>query len=110
MIGEWLDHWLDNIAARRVRPRTLESYRSIVRLHLHVAALSLLSAGNRGLKARLADLYSPLATRAGDRDRADDRRMQWAGRWRLHLFLARRHTAPGNSGSTARRRERRLRR
>lgn len=33
-LGDWLDHWLDNIAARRVRPRTLETYRSIVRLHL----------------------------------------------------------------------------
>lgn len=33
-VGEWLDHWLDHIAARKVRPRTLESYRSIVRLHL----------------------------------------------------------------------------
>jgi integrase len=33
-VGEWLDHWLDNIAARKVRARTLESYRSTVRLHL----------------------------------------------------------------------------
>src|SRR3954469_11276702 len=33
-VGEWLDHWLDNIAAWRVRARTLESYRSTVRLHL----------------------------------------------------------------------------
>src|SRR3954452_13956158 len=33
-VGEWLDHWLDNIAARKVRVRTLESYRSTVRLHL----------------------------------------------------------------------------
>ena len=24
-VGDWLDHWLDNIAARRVRARTLES-------------------------------------------------------------------------------------
>ena len=30
----WLDHWLHNIAFNRVRPRTLESYRSTVRLHL----------------------------------------------------------------------------
>lgn len=30
----WLGHWLDSIAARRVRPRTLESYRTVVRLHL----------------------------------------------------------------------------
>src|SRR3954469_9399644 len=33
-VGEWLDHWLDKIAASRVRARTLESYESIVRLHL----------------------------------------------------------------------------
>ena len=33
-VAEWLDHWLDNIAARKVRARTLESYRSTVRLHL----------------------------------------------------------------------------
>jgi integrase len=33
-VGEWIDHWLDNIAARKVRARTLESYRSTVRLHL----------------------------------------------------------------------------
>jgi integrase len=33
-VGDWLDHWLDNIAARKVRARTLESYRSTVRLHL----------------------------------------------------------------------------
>jgi integrase len=33
-VGGWLDHWLDNIAARKVRARTLESYRSTVRLHL----------------------------------------------------------------------------
>jgi integrase len=33
-VGEWLDHWLDHIAARKVRARTLESYESTVRLHL----------------------------------------------------------------------------
>ncbi|HEV7726521.1 MAG TPA: tyrosine-type recombinase/integrase [Modestobacter sp.] len=33
-VGDWLDHWIDNIAARKVRARTLESYRSTVRLHL----------------------------------------------------------------------------
>jgi integrase len=33
-VGEWLDHWLSNISARKVRARTLESYRSTVRLHL----------------------------------------------------------------------------
>jgi integrase len=33
-VAEWLDHWLDNIAARKVRARTLESYRSTVRLHV----------------------------------------------------------------------------
>lgn len=33
-VGEWLDHWLDHIAPRRVRARTLESYEALVRLHL----------------------------------------------------------------------------
>jgi integrase len=33
-VGDWLDHWLDHIASRKVRARTLESYRSTVRLHL----------------------------------------------------------------------------
>src|SRR5438270_3849519 len=33
-VGEWLDHWLDHIAVRKVRARTLESYESTVRLHL----------------------------------------------------------------------------
>jgi len=30
----WLDHWLINIAARRVRPRTLEGYEAIIRMHV----------------------------------------------------------------------------
>jgi integrase len=33
-VEEWLNHWLDTIAARRVRPRTLEGYRSKVRTHI----------------------------------------------------------------------------
>jgi hypothetical protein len=33
-VGDWLGHWLDHLAARKVRPGTLESYRSTVRLHL----------------------------------------------------------------------------
>ena len=33
-VAQWLEHWLDNIAARKVRARTLESYRDTVRLHL----------------------------------------------------------------------------
>ena len=33
-VAAWLEHWLSNVAARRVRPRTLESYRSTVRLYL----------------------------------------------------------------------------
>lgn len=33
-LGEWLDHWLPNIAARRVRPRTLSSYQATVDLHI----------------------------------------------------------------------------
>jgi len=33
-VTSWLEHWLANIAARRVRPRTLESYESMVRMHI----------------------------------------------------------------------------
>lgn len=33
-LAEWLEHWLEQIAARRVRPRTLESYRTTVRRHI----------------------------------------------------------------------------
>jgi integrase len=33
-VGDWLDHWLEHIAPRRVRARTLESYEALVRLHL----------------------------------------------------------------------------
>lgn len=33
-VGDWLDHWLEDIAERRVRARTLESYPSTIRLHL----------------------------------------------------------------------------
>jgi integrase len=33
-VAEWLTHWLDNIAGRRVRPRVLEGYRTTVRLHI----------------------------------------------------------------------------
>jgi len=30
-VAAWLDHWLDNIAAHKVRPRTLQGYRGMVR-------------------------------------------------------------------------------
>src|SRR3954465_15379055 len=33
-VGDWLEHWLENIAARKGRARTLESYGSTIRLHL----------------------------------------------------------------------------
>lgn len=36
-VGEWLDYWLTNIAARRLRPLTLQSYETTVRLHLRPA-------------------------------------------------------------------------
>jgi integrase len=36
-VGEWLDHWLTDIAARRLRARTLDSYQTMVRLHLRPA-------------------------------------------------------------------------
>ncbi len=33
-VQQWLEHWLANIAVRRVRPRTLESYESMIRNHI----------------------------------------------------------------------------
>lgn len=33
-VGAWLEHWVEAIAARRVRPKTLDGYRSTIRLHL----------------------------------------------------------------------------
>jgi len=33
-VGDWCEHWLENIPARKVRAQTLESYRSTIRLHL----------------------------------------------------------------------------
>lgn len=33
-VEEWFTHWVDTIAPARVRPRTLESYRSMIRLHI----------------------------------------------------------------------------
>lgn len=33
-VGKWLDHWLENIAARTVRPQTLRGYRSKVKQYL----------------------------------------------------------------------------
>jgi integrase len=33
-VEEWLTYWVDTIAPTRVRPRTLQSYQSIIRLHL----------------------------------------------------------------------------
>lgn len=33
-VEEWLSYWIDNIAPSRVRPRTLDSYRSLIRMHL----------------------------------------------------------------------------
>lgn len=33
-VAEWLDHWLAHIAPKRVRPRTLESYSDLVRVHI----------------------------------------------------------------------------
>lgn len=33
-VEQWLDYWLDNIAARTLRPQTLRGYRSKIDLHL----------------------------------------------------------------------------
>ena len=36
-LAEWLDHWLTNIASRRVRTLTLQGYEASVRLHINPA-------------------------------------------------------------------------
>jgi integrase len=36
-VAAWLEHWLETIASRRVRPRVLEGYRATVRLHINPA-------------------------------------------------------------------------
>ena len=36
-VSAWLDHWLDTIAVRRVRPATLVTYRNLVERHLKPA-------------------------------------------------------------------------
>jgi integrase len=36
-VESWMRHWLTNIAVRRVRPRTLESYESTIRMHINPA-------------------------------------------------------------------------
>ena len=36
-VGQFLDRWLVDVVAHRVRPRTYESYESIVRVHLRPA-------------------------------------------------------------------------
>jgi integrase len=33
-VEEWLTYWVENVAPARVRPRTLNGYRSIIRMHL----------------------------------------------------------------------------
>lgn len=35
LVDEWLDYWAENIASVRVRARTLDSYRSMIRMHLN---------------------------------------------------------------------------
>jgi integrase len=35
LVDEWLDYWADNIASVRVRARTLDTYRSMIRMHLN---------------------------------------------------------------------------
>src|SRR4051812_4682739 len=36
-VGAWLDHWLTNIAVRRVRPSTLVGYESKIKVHIKPA-------------------------------------------------------------------------
>ena len=33
-VGQWLEHWVENVGARSVRPKTLAGYRTAVNVHL----------------------------------------------------------------------------
>jgi len=35
LVDEWLDYWAENIASVRVRARTLDTYRAMIRLHIN---------------------------------------------------------------------------
>lgn len=55
-LAAWLDHWIEYIAVNRVRPRTLEGYRQVIRQHItpaigHKAAAFCRCAGD-GLRAK----------------------------------------------------------
>ena len=69
-VGELLQRWLDESARPRVRPRTLEGYRAIVRLHLdptlgHVPLVKLTPIHVQELlNTKLDDGFSPTRVRA----------------------------------------------
>jgi integrase len=77
-VGDWLDHWLEHIAPRRVRARTLESYEALVRLHLRPGI------GHHRLDRlqpeHLEQLYGSLL---------EDKRLSPATVLRLHRVLSR---------------------
>ena len=60
-VAVWLDHWLRTIAARRVRPRTLESYEATVRMHVtpHIGTQRI----DRLQPEHLEELYTLLLAR-----------------------------------------------
>ena len=60
-VGKWLDYWLDNIAARTIRPQTMRGYRSKVDRYIKPAL------GTR----RLTDLRPEHIRHMHDRMRAD---------------------------------------
>ncbi len=62
-VAQWLDHWLNNIAARTLRPRTVEGYRSKIDKHV-VPALGALKL--EALQPEhLESLYRELADTKG---------------------------------------------
>ncbi|MCW2539678.1 MAG: Integrase [Frankiales bacterium] len=62
-VGGWLEHWLTTITPNRVRPRTLESYKSMIRLH--VAPYLGTQRLDRLQPEHLEELYQLLLQRGG---------------------------------------------
>jgi integrase len=58
-LGEWLDYWLDNIAAVKVRPRTMVGYRSYIRTWVHGTKVAKVRL-NKLTPEHIEQLYKPM--------------------------------------------------
>lgn len=54
-VEEWFTYWVGTVAPARVRPRTLDSYRSMIRLHI------LPRIGQRQLDQLMPEHLEPLS-------------------------------------------------